>query len=98
MLFRRTALAAAAALLVGSAQAAQTNIAVAANFTEAAREIAQLFESRTGHKAVLSFGATGQFYAQIAQGAPFQVLLSADQVTPKRLVDEGRATGVFTYA
>jgi molybdate transport system substrate-binding protein len=99
MLFRRTVLAAAVALMSGSAaRAAETHIAVAANFAEAAREIARQFEQSTGHKAVLSFGATGQFYAQITQGAPFQVFLSADQATPKRLVDEGRATGVFTYA
>jgi molybdate transport system substrate-binding protein len=99
MLLRRTVLAAAVALMSGSAaRAAETHIAVAANFAEAAREIARQFEQSTGHKAVLSFGATGQFYAQITQGAPFQVFLSADQATPKRLVDEGRATGVFTYA
>ena len=82
------------------ARAADTNVAVAANFTEPAKEIARLFESKTGHKAILSFGATGQFYAQITQGAPFQVFLSADQSTPKRLVDDGLAVGdsLFTYA
>jgi molybdate transport system substrate-binding protein len=97
VLLRNTMLA--AALIWGSAaQAAETTIAVAANFTEPAKEIAQLFAQKTGHKAVLSFGATGQFYAQIVQGAPFQVLLAADQATPKRLVDEARASGAFTYA
>jgi molybdate transport system substrate-binding protein len=82
------------------ARAASTNIAVAANFTEPAKEIAQMFESRTGHKVILSFGATGQFYVQITQAAPFQVFLSADQTTPKRLVDGGLAVGesLFTYA
>lgn len=80
--------------------AADTNIAVAANFTEPAKEIAQLFEKATGNRAILSFGATGQFYAQIVQGAPFQVLLSADQSTPKKLVDDGVgvADSLFTYA
>jgi molybdate transport system substrate-binding protein len=83
-----------------AAQAASTNVAVAANFTEPAKEIARLFEGKTSHKAVLSFGATGQFYTQITQAAPFQVFLSADQSTPKKLLDEGFAVGgtLFTYA
>jgi ABC-type molybdate transport system substrate-binding protein len=87
-------------LVSGFAHAATTNAAVAANFTEPAKEIAQLFESKTGHKVQLSFGATGQFYTQITEGAPFQVFLSADQSTPKRLVDEGLAVAdsLFTYA
>ena len=83
-----------------AAHAANTNVAVAANFTEPAKEIAQLFEGKTGHKAILSFGATGQFYTQITQAAPFQVFLSADQSTPKKLVNDGLALGdtLFTYA
>ncbi|HLN11384.1 MAG TPA: molybdate ABC transporter substrate-binding protein [Xanthobacteraceae bacterium] len=81
-------------------RADETNVAVAANFTEPAKEIARLFESRTGHKAILSFGATGQFYVQISEAAPFQVFLSADQGTAKKLVDDGLAVGdsLFTYA
>jgi molybdate transport system substrate-binding protein len=73
--------------------AAQTNVAVAANFTEP-------FKAKTGHEAVLSFGASGQFYTQITQGAPFQVLLSADDARPKRLTDDGLAVpgSRFTYA
>ncbi len=80
--------------------AAQTNVAVAANFTEAAKEIAAAFKAKTGHEAVLSFGASGQFYTQITQGAPFQVLLSADDARPKKLVDDGLAVpgSNFTYA
>ena len=80
--------------------AAQTNVAVAANFTEAAKEIAAAFKAKTGHEAVLSFGATGQFYTQITQGAPFQILLSADDARPKKLIEDGLAvTGSnFTYA
>ncbi len=83
-----------------SVPAAQTNVAVAANFTEAAKEIAAAFKAKTGHEAVLSFGATGQFYTQITQGAPFQVLLSADEARPKKLVDDGLAVpdSRFTYA
>ena len=87
-------------LTTGTAFAAQTNVAVAANFTEAAREIAAAFKAKTGHEAVLSFGATGQFYTQITQGAPFQVLLSADEARPKKLADDGLAVpdSRFTYA
>ena len=81
-------------------QAAETNVAVAANFTEPAKEIARLLEARTGHKAILSFGATGQLYTQITQGAPFQVFLSADQSTPAKLAQEGHAAAdsLLTYA
>lgn len=71
------------------ARAATIRVAVAANFAEPAREIAARFESATGHKAVLSFGASGQFYAQIAQGAPFDVFLSADAERPIRAEAEG---------
>ena len=80
--------------------AAETNVAVAANFTEPAKEIAAAFKARTGHDAVLSFGASGQFYTQITQGAPFQVLLSADDTRPKQLVVDGLAMpdSRFTYA
>jgi molybdate transport system substrate-binding protein len=80
--------------------AAQTNVAVAANFTDAAKEIATAFKAKTGHEAVLSFGASGQFYTQITQGAPFQILLSADEVRPNKLVEDGLAMpdSRFTYA
>ena len=83
-----------------SVPAAETNVAVAANFTETAREIAAAFKQKTGHEAVLSFGASGQFYTQITQGAPFQVFLSADDSRPKKLVDDGLAVpdSRFTYA
>lgn len=84
----------------GSVYAAQTNVAVAANFTEAAREIATAFKQKTGHDAVLSFGAAGQFYTQITQDAPFQVFLSADEARPKKLIEDGLAVSGsrFTYA
>jgi len=75
-------------------------VAVAANFTEPAREIAAAFKAATGHAAVLSFGASGQFYAQMAHGAPFEVFLSADAERPKKAEQDG--LGVpgtrFTYA
>lgn len=80
--------------------AGEVSVAVASNFTAPMKIIAQAFERETGHKAILSFGATGQFYAQIKNGAPFAVLLAADDETPARLEREGVAvTGTrFTYA
>ena len=80
--------------------AGEVSVAVASNFTAPMKVIAQAFERDTGHKAILSFGATGQFYAQIKNGAPFTVLLAADDETPSRLEREGVAVlGTrFTYA
>ncbi|HEX6735122.1 MAG TPA: molybdate ABC transporter substrate-binding protein [Azonexus sp.] len=82
------------------AQAGEVQVAVAANFTAPAQQIAAEFERQTGHKAVLSFGATGKFYAQISNGAPFEVFLSADDTTPARLEKENQAVAGsrFTYA
>ncbi|MGE0522730.1 MAG: molybdate ABC transporter substrate-binding protein [Variibacter sp.] len=84
----------------GSASAAETNVAVAANFTAAAKDIAAAFKQKTGHDAVLSFGSSGQFFTQIKQDAPFQVFLSADDERPKKLAEEGLGVkdSVFTYA
>jgi molybdate transport system substrate-binding protein len=106
MLNRRPLLAAAFAgalsLVIGaaSALAAETKVAVAANFTEPAKEIAARFEAATGHKAVLSFGSSGQFYTQIANGAPYEVFLSADSERPAKAETDGLAVAGtrFTYA
>lgn len=86
--------------LAGGALAGEVQVAVAANFTAPMQKIAAEFEKDTGHKAQLSFGATGKFYAQIRNGAPFQVLLAADDETPAKLEKEAMAqTGSrFTYA
>ncbi|MET0311834.1 MAG: molybdate ABC transporter substrate-binding protein [Burkholderiaceae bacterium] len=82
------------------ALADEVQVAVAANFTAPMKVIAAEFEKETGHKATLSFGATGKFYAQIQSGAPFEVFLSADDETPLKL--EARKQAVagtrFTYA
>lgn len=88
------------ALLAVAARADEIQVAVAANFTGPMQVIAALFERDTGHKANLAFGATGKFYAQIVNGAPFEVLLAADDETPARLVKEGQgvAGSGFTYA
>ncbi|MFL6695677.1 MAG: molybdate ABC transporter substrate-binding protein, partial [Vitreoscilla sp.] len=74
-----------------AAHADEVQVAVAANFSAAAQKIAAQFEHDTGHVVKLSFGATGKFYTQIEAGAPFDVLLAADQATPGRLLAEGKA-------
>lgn len=82
------------------ANAAEVRIAVAANFTAVATEIAEAFEAKSGHVAVLSFGSTGQLYSQISQGAPFDVFLAADQIHPQKIHDAGMGSGTppITYA
>lgn len=93
-------LAAFALLAGGCAPAAETRVAVAANFTEPAKALATRFETRTGHKLILSFGSSGQFYTQIANGAPYEVFLSADAERPIKTEAEGLAVAGtrFTYA
>ncbi len=82
------------------ASADDVRVAVAANFTAPMQRITAAFARDTGHRAVLAFGATGKFYAQIHNGAPFDVLLSADDSTPLRLEHDGigMAGSRFTYA
>ena len=76
-------------IFCGSAQAADINVAVAANFTAPMKDIAAVYEKETGNKVLASFGATGQFFAQIKNGAPYQILFAADAKTPKKIEDEG---------
>ncbi|MCO6057776.1 molybdate ABC transporter substrate-binding protein [Pseudomonas sp. MOB-449] len=85
---------------LGNATAAEVQVAVAANFTAPIQAIAKDFEKDTGHKLVAAYGATGQFYTQIKNGAPFEVFLSADDTTPAKLEKEGNAVpgSRFTYA
>jgi len=75
-------------------------VAVAANFTATSKAIAELFEKETGHKIKLSFGSTGKFYAQIINGAPFQIFLAADDKHPQKLAQSGDGIPetLFTYA
>ena len=86
--------------LAASADAGQTQVAVAANFAEPAKEIGALFKQKTGSEAVLSFGASGALLAQITHDAPFEVFLSADEERPKAAIDAGFAVPAsrFTYA
>ncbi|MGK2953908.1 MAG: molybdate ABC transporter substrate-binding protein [Thiobacillus sp.] len=88
------------ALISCSVFAAEVQVAVAANFSAPMQRIAADFEQATGHQAKLAFGSTGKFYAQIRHGAPFDVLLAADDETPARLEREGAALAGsrFTYS
>jgi molybdate transport system substrate-binding protein len=89
-----------ATLTITTAHADEIMVAVASNFTGPMQVISVLFERDTGHKASLAFGSTGKFYAQIVNGAPFEVLLAADDETPARLIKEGAGVAgtSFTYA
>lgn len=87
-------------LAAGPASADEVQVAVAANFTAPMKTIAADFKKATSHKLALSFGATGKFYAQIRNGAPFDILLAADDETPAKLEKEGLGVpgSRFTYA
>lgn len=82
------------------ARAGQTLVAVAANFTAAAKEIGTAFKAKTGHTVEFSFGSTGKLYTQITQGAPFDAFLAADDVRPAKAEKEGYGIpgSSFTYA
>jgi molybdate transport system substrate-binding protein len=90
---RRSLFAGLAAFLTLSAPIAafakDIQVAVAANFTDAAKDLGQAFEKKTGNHVVMSFGPSGGFYSQIQQGAPFEVFLSADAERPVKLEAEG---------
>ena len=83
-----------------TAQAGEVQVAVAANFAGPMNALGPAFTATTGHTLKLSVGATGKFYTQIAAGAPFEVLLAANDETPKKLVAEGLAVAGsnFSYA
>ena len=97
---RMLLLAAALVALAGPAHAGEVKVAIAANFTQAAKDIGVLFEQKTGHKVVFSFGSTGQLYTQIAKGAPFEIFLAADRTHPQKAGTDGLAVAEtrFTYA
>lgn len=88
------------AFLAGPGLGAEVRAAVAANFTLPAEELGDAFTNLTGHAVIFSFGSTGQLYAQISQGAPFDVFLAADDRRPADAVREGFAVEgtVLTYA
>ena len=87
-------------LHVSDALAKELRIAVASNFLLPLKALSKNFRESTGHKVVVISGSTGKLYAQIKQGAPFDILLAADSIRPELLEKEG--IGVpgsrFTYA
>ncbi|MBJ6611975.1 MAG: molybdate ABC transporter substrate-binding protein [Candidatus Thiothrix moscowensis] len=99
-LFKQTLLAATIACSTVSAWADEVQVAVASNFTKPLEAIAEKFKAASGHELKISAGATGKLYAQIANGAPFEVFLSADSKTPTKLIEDKLATAdsQFTYA
>lgn len=98
----RTKLIAALALVCTpfAAYSDDATIAVAANFVAPAEALQKIFEQRTAHRLKLTSGSTGQLYAQIANGAPLDALLSADREHVDQLIAAGLADGSlrFTYA
>lgn len=97
LLMRLTALV-LATLTCTTVYAGQAHVAVASNFAAPMKQLATQFEQASGHTLTLSTSATGKFYAQIRHGAPFDVLLAADDETPARLMREGDAIQRQTYA
>lgn len=97
---RRVLPALVVAMAPAPSLAETAHVAVAANFTAVAEELEALFEARGEHQLALSFGATGQLYAQISQAAPFEVFLAADTVRPELAVSQGLAVegSFFVYA
>lgn len=96
----RAALVVALFVLPRELEAGQIRAAVASNFAGAAKVLAERFEEVTGHKVILAFGSTGKHYAQIKNGAPFEVFFAADVARPELLEEEGAAVpgSRFTYA
>ncbi|MEQ8315215.1 MAG: molybdate ABC transporter substrate-binding protein [Gammaproteobacteria bacterium] len=89
-----------ALLTMGTAVAEEVLVAVASNFTAPMQELAEQFELESGHQVQLAFGSSGRFYAQIVNGAPYQLFFSADQEKPRKLEEAGLSVSGsrFTYA
>ncbi len=87
-------------LVATAARAGEVQVAVAANFAGPMARIGEGFTAATGHVLKLSTGSTGKFYTQVVSGAPFEVLVAADDETPRKLIAEGHAVAgsSFTYA
>ena len=98
--FRWAGLVAVVTFASVSVHAAEVQVAVAANFAVPLEKISAGFSAATGHTLKIAAGSTGKFYSQIVAGAPFEVLIAADDETPKKLIAEGHAVAGsnFTYA
>ncbi len=99
-MFARSLLPALLLLLTSTLHAAETQVAVAANFAEPIKAIGAMLEKTTGHRLKITVGSTGRLYAQIKNGAPFDVFLAADTMAPAQLEADGLAKpgSRFTYA
>ena len=99
-MFARSLLPAWLFFMAGALHAAEAQVAVAANFAEPIKAIAAVLEKTTGHTLKITVGSTGRLYAQIRNGAPFDVLLAADAKAPAQLEADGLAQpgSRFTYA
>jgi molybdate transport system substrate-binding protein len=97
---RSVPLLAAGLLAAGVADAAQVRVAVASNFAQPMQRIAEAFTAATGHVVQVSTGSTGKLHAQVKNGAPFEVLIAADESAPGKLIAEGHAVAGsnVTYA
>jgi molybdate transport system substrate-binding protein len=87
-------------LITATARAGELAVAVASNFLVPARDVAHAFEQSSGHQVRISSGSTGKLYAQIVNGAPYDVFIAADEARPRQLEQDGLAVrGTrFTYA
>lgn len=98
--YQRAGIAVFCVALSMACSADVVRVAVAANFMQPMQALGEHFTAASGHELRLSFGSSGAFYAQISNGAPFDILLSADRAIPERLEREGKAVAGsrFTYA
>ena len=78
-------------LLSNTCKADELYLAVSANFLSTIKTLQTLFESKSGHRFIISSASSGQLYSQIHFGAPYEVYLSADRLRPKMLIHEGLA-------
>lgn len=87
-------------LFMTNVNADTLNIAVASNFSQPAKELADQFQKKTGSSVIISTGATGMLFNQIKNGAPYAILLAADETTVQKLIQEGYGieSSTFTYA
>lgn len=92
------ALFSALPLFSAEVRAAEVRVAVANNFYGPLKVLAQDYHDYSGDKLIISTGSTGQLYAQITNGAPFDLFLSADSARPTKLVEAGLGSEPFTYA
>lgn len=98
MIVAGLAAATAAQGLVRAQGQTRVLVAVATNFAKVAEALAADFAARTGMEATIASGATGQLYAQIINGAPYDIFLSADQARPEKLEAAGLGSGRLSYA